>query len=91
MNGQLEMFEQAKAPIWHFSLNHVWEECPTCHVQNKSQKFVKVGYGAESQYVWVNRARCPECGQLFDWSDEAIEKVAKYSKDYLKAQQERTN
>lgn len=86
MNEQLELFEQAKAPIWHFSLNHVWEECPKCHAYNKGQKFIKVGCGKDAPYEWVNLARCPECNQLLDWSTEAIEKAAKYSNDYLKAQ-----
>ena len=77
-----------KAPIWHVSLNHVWEECPNCHVQNRAQKWTKVGFGPGAEYQWVNLARCPECGQEFDWSAEAIEKSCKYSKDYLKAARE---
>lgn len=71
-----------KAPIWHVSLNHVWEECPNCKIVNKAQDDVRVGYGAEAHYIYVNRERCINCGQLFDWSDEAIEKACKYSKDY---------
>ena len=98
MDGQMNIFDYSeylpdqkkkpskldipKAPIWHVSLNHVWEECPNCKIVNKAQDDVRVGYGAEAHYISVNRERCINCGQLFDWSDEAIEKACKYSKDY---------
>lgn len=82
MKGQMTLFEKAKAPIWHVSLNHVWEECPNCHAYNKAQVYHRSPYRGEYGY-YENLERCPECGQLFDWSDEAIEKACKYSKDYL--------
>ena len=80
MQGQMELF--AKAPIWHVSLNHCWVECPNCHSYNTAQTMVKIGYGKDAHYVPHNLPNCPECGQLFDWSYEAIEKACKYSKDY---------
>lgn len=70
-----------KAPIWHISLNHVWEECPNCKAYNKASKWVP-GYFGHDGY-WQELDACPDCGQLFDWSEEAIEKACKYSKDYL--------
>lgn len=98
MDGQMSIFDYTepipeqpkkkckldipKAPIWHMSLNHIWEECPTCKIVNKAQDNVRVGYGADAHYIYVNRDRYINCGQLFDWSDEAIEKACKYSKDY---------
>ena len=80
MQGQLSLFENKKAPVYHVSLNHVWEECPTCKAYNKATHFER---GADGRFYWVRDERCPECNQLFDWSDEAIEKACKYSKDYL--------
>ena len=80
MKGQMTLFEKAKAPIYHVSLNHVWEECPTCKAYNKATHFER---GTDGRFYWVRNERCPECNQLFDWSDEAIEKACKYSKDYL--------
>jgi phage FluMu protein Com len=72
--------EVAKAPIYHVSLNHVWEECPKCKAYNKATHDVR---GADGRFYWVRNERCPECNQLFDWSDDAVEKATKYSKDYL--------
>lgn len=80
MQGQLSLFEDKKAPVYHVSLNHVWEECPTCKAYNKVTHSER---GADGWYYWVKNERCPECGQVFDWSDEAVEKATKYSKDYL--------
>ena len=78
---QMSLFtEIPKAPIYHVSLNHVWEECPTCKAYNKATKFVIPRGG---QGYWQHLERCPECNQLFDWNDEAVEKATKYSKDYL--------
>ena len=88
MKGQMELFEKAKAPIWHMSLNHVWVECPSCKSYNTAQTFVMCGHGKEAHLVPYNLPRCPECNQLFDWSDEAIEKACKYSKDYPRNTQE---
>lgn len=79
-DGQLSIM--AKAPIWHMSLNHVWSECPTCGVENRANERKPTADG-QSWYT-VNYEKCPVCGQLFDWSDEAIEKACKYSKDYPK-------
>jgi hypothetical protein len=80
MNGQLELFEQAKAPIYRFGLSAVWNECPNCRTQPSKigdTKFIRGG----GHYI-DQPERCPYCGQLLDWSDEAIEAAAKYSKDY---------
>lgn len=79
MKGQMELFEKAKAPIYHISLSAVWNECPTCKTQPShigDTKFTRDG----GHYI-DKPQRCPYCGQLLDWSDEAIEAVAKYSAD----------
>lgn len=81
---QLELFEEAKAPIWHVSTTHVWVECPTCKSYNTAQTSIMVGHGKERHSIPYNLERCPDCNQLFDWSDEAIEKACKYSSEYLK-------
>lgn len=78
---QLSLFtEIPKAPIYHVSLNHVWEECPTCKAYNKATRSER---GADGRFYWVKNIRCPDCNQLFDWNDKAVEKATKYSKDYL--------
>lgn len=74
------IYEKAKAPIYHVSLNHVWEECPTCKAYNKATHDVR---GADGRFYPMRYERCPECNQLFDWSENAVEKATKYSKDYL--------
>lgn len=85
MKGQIEMFEQAKAPIYHFSLTAVWNECPNCKTQPSNIGNTKIT--RDGGYYIDKPKRCPYCNQLLEWSDEAIEKVAKYSSDYLKAQE----
>ena len=85
MTGQINFIP--KAPIWHMSLNHVWVECPNCKSYNTAQTSVTVGHGAEMYSVPYNLPECPECGQPFDWSDEAIEAACKYSSDYKKLMQ----
>lgn len=98
MKGQMSIFDYPeflpkkrnpkldipRAPIYHYSLNHVWEECPNCKAYNKASIWVRTWDGRDG--FWKELERCPECGQLFDWSDEAIEKAAKKSKDYLEAE-----
>lgn len=88
IKGQMELFEQARAPIWHLSLNHHWVECPKCKSYNTATRDIMVGYGKERHLEEVPNERCPECGQLFDWSEAAVEAATKYSKDYLKALEE---
>lgn len=83
MNEQLELFETAKAPIYHFSLTAVWNECPTCRTQPSHIGDTRIARGGG--YYIDKPGRCPYCRQLLDWSDEAIEAAAKYSKDYIKA------
>lgn len=85
MKGQMELFEQAKAPIWHLSLNHHWVECPNCKSYNTAITEKMVGYGKDRHLESFQEERCPECGQLFDWSQAAVEAATKYSRDYLKA------
>lgn len=70
------------APIWHVSMTHVWVECPICKDYNTAQSSVSVGHGKEQHIIPVNLPSCPRCGQVFDWSDEAIERACKYAKDY---------
>lgn len=70
------------APVWHVSLTHVWVECPICKSYNTAQGSTMVGMGRDRHSIPVNYPNCPECGQSFDWSDEAIEKACKYAKDY---------
>lgn len=70
------------APVWHMSLNHCWVECPICKSYNTAQGSIMVGMGKDRHSIPVELPNCPECGQAFDWSDEAIEKACKYSKDY---------
>lgn len=70
------------APVWHVSLNHVWVECPVCKDYNTAQTDIMVGYGKDRHSEPYNLPQCPKCGQVFDWSEEAIEKACKYSKDY---------
>ena len=78
---QLSLFtEIPKAPIYHVSLNHVWEECPTCKAYNKATHDVR---GVDGRFYPMRYERCPECNQLFDWSETAVKKATKYSKDYL--------
>lgn len=86
MQGQLELFEQAKAPIYHYSLTSVWNECPTCKTQPSHIGDTK--WARDSSTYIDQPERCPYCGQLLDWSDEAIKAAAKYSRDYLAANEE---
>ena len=66
MNGQMTLFEKAKAPVWHSSLTWCWVECPTCKGYNHIENWMQ---------------RCPDCGQLLDQSEEAIAKAEKVSRD----------
>jgi Zn finger protein HypA/HybF involved in hydrogenase expression len=66
MDGQMTLFETAKAPIWHSSLTASYVVCPTCKEVNHIEN-------------WHNR--CPDCGQLLDQSPEAIAKAEKVSAD----------
>lgn len=72
---------KAKAPIYHVSMTSVWNECPNC----KNREHIgdtKTGYYGD-YYVEQNE-RCPICGQLLLWDWDEIEKVTKYSPDYIK-------
>ena len=75
-----------KAPIYHMSLNHVWEECPNCKAYNKATVY-EIPRGGGDGY-WVELPECPECGQKFDWSEEAVEAACKKTKEYIKAEEE---
>lgn len=79
------MITEPRPVIWHVSLNHIWEECPNCKVVNRSQEWKQIGFWKNNHWEWVNRDKCPECGQVFDWSPGALESVTKYSATYLKA------
>lgn len=70
----------AKAPIYHVSLSSVWNECPNC---KNTEHIGDTKTGTHGDYYIDYNARCPKCGQLLDWSEEAVEKATKYSKDYL--------
>lgn len=70
INGQLELFRVRKAPIYHFSLTRIYCECPKCHNEN----------------IATYEDECPECGQALTWEDEAIDKVAKKTKDYIECE-----
>lgn len=83
MQGQLSLFDkQKKAPVYHVSLNHVWEECPDCKAYNKATSYER---GIDGKYHWRKNARCPVCGLLFDWSEEAVERACIYTKEYIRA------
>lgn len=73
-----------RAPIWHFSMTHIWEECPNCKAYNKAQKWITGSFGNDGFYQ--DLPECPECGQPFDWSPEALERAAVYAKDYPRPQ-----
>lgn len=82
--GQLSFIR--KAPIYHVSLNHVWEECPTCKAYNKATVWERGRYPDYEGY-WRKLDACPECGQIFDWDEDAVEAATKYSKDYPRAKE----
>lgn len=73
-----------KAPIYHFSMTHVWEECPTCKAYNKASKS-EYSYISKSWYT-IQFKECPECGQPFNWDAKALEDAAVYAKDYPRGQ-----
>lgn len=70
----------AKAPIYHVSLTAVWNECPNC---KNTEHIGDTKVGPTGGYYIDQNKRCPKCGQLFDWSDAAVEAATKYSKEYL--------
>ena len=83
IDGQIEMFPQRKAPIYHISLTSCYFECPKCKNQNIGSS--KFDYHAQCWYQ-VQEDECPECGQHLTWDDDEIEKVAKKSKDVIECE-----
>ena len=86
ITGQTELFEEAKAPIMHLSLTHHWIECPKCHSDSGCIRDELVGHGRERHLETFQNDRCSKCGQLLDWSDEAIEKKKKMTRDYAEVE-----
>lgn len=84
---QLSIFK--KPVIYHYSLTCIWEECPTCGTINRATLSKWDSY--EQKYYTQYFSECPECGQAFDWSDEALESVAKYTKEYRQAMKDVPN
>ena len=83
MKGQIEMFKQRKAPVYHISLTSCYCECPNCKNQNIGHS--KYNYYTGNWYQ-VFEDECPECGQPLTWDDEEIEKVCKKSKDVIECE-----
>ena len=78
-----------KPVIYHYSLNHVYEQCPNCGTINRATER-KYNRDVESWYT-VYYDQCPVCGQLFDWDEDALESVAKYTKEYKQAMRDCPN
>lgn len=67
-----------KAPIYHVSLTCSYESCPNCKAENKLSIDHYTYFREWTEYL----ERCPDCGQLLDWDDDAVEKATIYSKSY---------
>ena len=58
-------------PIYHYSENSRWLECPTCKIQpDKLSKYKKDEYGLGSHWVYFDK--CGHCGQPILWDHEQI-------------------
>lgn len=84
IDGQIEIFQKPKAPIWHLSLTYAWCECPKCKNQEGLCSRERDRCGG---WYDIQADRCPKCGQPLTWDEKEIEKVAKKSRDYKECEE----
>lgn len=74
-----------QVPIYHCSINCVWEECPNCKaVNNLSERKPSQAGG----WYTIKKTHCPDCGVPLDWDEKKVDKRAIKTKEF-KAMEEK--